>query len=239
MTIRQVPSLPATIADPRLIHVHVCHLDLPAKLSTSRSAMLSPEERERIGRYRNPRLRKRMAVARSWVRVILGHYLAMDPAAICFRANSHEKPALKGDAAQSLAFNLSHSENIMLLAVSNGQPVGIDLEVIKEISDLPALAGRYFSPDEQVSLDQSPGPERTSGFYRIWTRKEACLKAWGIGLEGELNRFSTHSEWTMSPKDRKGCPPLYITELPVDGPFLAALASPVLPTRILIARAAP
>jgi 4'-phosphopantetheinyl transferase len=237
MSIQQVPLLPVIVSDPGIIHVHVCPLELATDHTFNPSAILSLEEQQKIARYRDNRLQERMTVAHWWVRIILGRCLDMNPAAIQFNSTDYGKPVLAGNESQSLSFNLSHSENVMLLAVTEGQSVGIDLEAVRVIKNTTSLANRFFAPDEQTVLKQLQENEQTYNFYRTWTRKEACLKAWGVGLKGGLNRFSTLSEWATPPKEDKKRSPLHITNLPVDKPFVAALACPVPPTDVFIGKA--
>jgi 4'-phosphopantetheinyl transferase len=103
------------------------------------------------------------------------------------------KPRLAG---RELAFNLSHSRGTALVAVTAAREVGVDVEAVRE-RDLLGLARTYFAPAEQAVLASLAGPERAAAFYRCWTRKEAYLKACGMGLGLRLDSF----EVTLAPGD--------------------------------------
>lgn len=129
--------------------------------------------------------RERYAVAHTNLRRILGVYLNESPEKICFRANRFGKPELAREA--SVNFNLSHCRSIAVLAVANGQPVGVDVEDVKPVE--PEVAGTHFSAIELSHLNRLHGDAWLSGFYRCWTRKEAILKAEGLGLSRALDSF--------------------------------------------------
>jgi 4'-phosphopantetheinyl transferase len=93
----------------------------------------------------------------------------------------HGKPELTG-AAVSLRFNLSHSDDLMLLAVTHARAVGIDLELIREDVPVETLADYYFAPEDAWHLRMLPAPQRVWKFYELWTSAEAQLKANGTGI---------------------------------------------------------
>jgi 4'-phosphopantetheinyl transferase len=81
-----------------------------------------------------------------------------------------------------MRFNLSHSDDLMLLAVTFGREVGVDLEAIRDHVHYEMLAEHYFPPEDQWALRITPAPHRFRKFFELWTRTEARLKARGIGL---------------------------------------------------------
>ena len=113
---------------------------------------------------------------------------------------------LTGAHAESgIEFNVSHSGDVFLYAVSRGRTVGVDVEWKKEGLAVEAIARRYFAPGEaRLLLEQAPSEQRLPNFYRCWTRKEAYLKAKGTGLTTELHAF----EVTFLP----GVPPRSCTQ---------------------------
>jgi 4'-phosphopantetheinyl transferase len=147
--------------------------------------LLDHQERERMRRFHFAPDRERYAIAHTNLRRILGAYLDRPPEAIGFRANRFGKPELAGDA--SLNFSLSHCRSIALLAVAHGQPVGVDVEDVKPVE--PEVADMHFSAMELSDLSRLQGDAWLSGFYRCWTRKEAILKAEGVGLSRALDSF--------------------------------------------------
>jgi 4'-phosphopantetheinyl transferase len=147
--------------------------------------VLDQQERERVRRFHFAADRERYAVAHTNLRKILGAYLNQLPETICFRTNRFGKPELAGEA--SLHFSLSHSRSIAVLAVAHGQPVGVDVEDVRPVE--PEVADMHFSALELSHLKQLHGDAWLSGFYRCWTRKEAILKAEGVGLSRALDSF--------------------------------------------------
>jgi 4'-phosphopantetheinyl transferase len=129
--------------------------------------------------------RERYAAAHVNLRRILGAYLDLPPEKIRFRANRFGKPELADEA--SLHFNLSHSRTIALLAVDHALPVGVDVEDLRPIE--VEVAAAHFSARELADLSTLTGEARVRGFYRCWTRKEAILKAEGVGLQRALDGF--------------------------------------------------
>ena len=162
---------------PGEVHLWRARLDpTPALLET-----LSPEEWMRAGRLHFERDRDRFLAARGLVRTILGSYLEVDPHAIEFGVGEHGKPEIR-DPATLLRFNVSHSDDLMLLAVTHGRELGIDLEHMKPHLSFETLADHYFDPEEAWELRQLPREERAWKFYDVWTCTEAQLKANGAGL---------------------------------------------------------
>ncbi len=113
-------------------------------------------------------------------------YLKQPPDGLRFKVNPFGKPELIA-AAPGIHFNLSHSHSIAVLAVSPGVEVGIDVEDIRPIE--PEVASSSFSPAEISVLNRLEGDQWLRGFYQCWTRKEAILKAEGVGLNFPLDAF--------------------------------------------------
>lgn len=156
-----------------------------ARLSESRPEelghLLSPAENIRAERFHFERDRARFICGRGLLRTILGRYLVADPRELRFVEGPHGKPELTGTAS-ALRFNLSHSDDLMLLAVSHTRAVGIDLEMIRENVPVETLADYYFEPEDAWNLRLLPTPQRVWKFYELWTRTEAQLKADGSGI---------------------------------------------------------
>lgn len=143
--------------------------------------MLSREERERAARIR--RGRDRWIVGRALLRLVLGGCLGREPRSIEFRLGPNAKPELAPDEGEPPPhFNLSHSGRLVLIAVADA-PVGVDVERIREL-DLAGMARQVFRPDEAAALNGIPAARRTEAFIAAWTRKEAYLKARGLGIGG-------------------------------------------------------
>ncbi|MBK8231193.1 MAG: 4'-phosphopantetheinyl transferase superfamily protein [Candidatus Eisenbacteria bacterium] len=160
-------------------------------------SLLSPDERDRREGYRFDLHRDRFTVRRGALRLLLGAYTGIDPASLRFELSPHQRPEL--DAAHgvpSLAWNLTDSDDLALLAVTRDAGVGVDLESVRGIAELEALVASHFSPAEQAEFAALPAESRLTAFYLGWTRKEAWLKAQGVGLGGDLQGFSV----TLSPR---------------------------------------
>jgi len=152
------------------------------------AALLSAEECLRMERLHFERDRTRFAVSHGVLRILLGRYVGQHPKSISFDHNEFGKPHLVPSSAVSeIAFNLSHTSNVALLAIAAGLRVGVDVEEVRPIE--PGLVERYFSAQEQASLKALDGSAWLEGFYNCWTRKEAILKAEGSGLHARLDAF--------------------------------------------------
>jgi 4'-phosphopantetheinyl transferase len=146
---------------------------------------LSTDERRRADRFQVARDRSRFVAARGMLRILLAQCLGAEPADLEFDYTSSGKPSLTGDwASAGLQFNLSHSGDLALFAVAILNPVGVDVEESRPLPNLAALMELILSPREAGELDGLSGEEKERTFLRIWTRKEAWLKATGIGVAG-------------------------------------------------------
>lgn len=176
------------------IHVVPLRLDGSANTIDGFARLLSDDERQRAARFVAEAPRRTFIVARGALRVVLGRALRRDPARITLAYAQAGKPRLADDDAATdaaLDFNLAHSGGIAVLAMTRGCALGIDVERHRTwtMPDLDAVAGRHFSIDEVRELAALPDDERIAAFYRCWSRKEAYLKAIGIGLGAPLGDF--------------------------------------------------
>lgn len=166
--------------------VQLWYASLPQAIPAHLLTLLAPEERARAERFIHAERRQAYLSARIMVRQILAAEMGVDPAELRFTTGAHGKPALK--PPDSVRFNLSHSAHRIVLAVATTE-VGVDIEEIRPNVNHRALARRFFSPEENRRLaDVAPG-QRAAAFFATWTRKEALLKAWGVGLSRSLASF--------------------------------------------------
>lgn len=154
------------------------------------TALLAPDERERAQRFHFPEHRRRFVIARSTLRTLLGEYLGVDPAEVCFRYGAQGKPSLDLPGIPDLRFNLSHSGDQALCGVVWGADVGVDVETLAERSNAESLARRFFHPLECEALSRREGAALQTAFYQLWTLKEAYIKAVGGGLSIPLRQFA-------------------------------------------------
>jgi 4'-phosphopantetheinyl transferase len=162
----------------REIHVWVAPLDVPLGRYGWLVASLSGAERARAERYRFPRHARRFSAGRGWLRHVLAAELGMPAGAVRLGENG-AKPHLLDD--HGLHFNMSHAGELAVIAVASG-PVGIDIEPLAHMRFDPGLVGLACTSAEAEELDRLPLAEQAEGFLRIWTAKEAYLKATGAGL---------------------------------------------------------
>lgn len=168
------------------VHVWRAALDQPAATVQALLQTLTPDERGRAERFHFQPHRDNFVVARGVLRAILSRYLRVEPGALRFRYGQYGKPALVGG---ELRFNVAHSHNLALYAITQRREVGLDLEYATEHCASAQLAERFFSRREVEMLSTLPPDNYRAGFFNCWTRKEAYLKARGTGLSLELNQF--------------------------------------------------
>jgi 4'-phosphopantetheinyl transferase len=160
--------------------------------------LLSQAERVRADRFQFPHDRRRFAVSHGCLRMLLGRHLGMDPAVMEFDHTEYGKPFLA--RAPDFHFNLSHSGERALFALSADHLVGVDIEFLHKEVDALALARRYFAPNECASLEAMPAERRQRAFFACWTRKEAVLKAMGAGLTVPLDQFEVSVDPEAPPR---------------------------------------
>lgn len=170
------------------VHVWLVRLDDSAAGIDACADWLSSTERERAARFKFARDRSRYAIAHGALRAILGRYLSVDPGAIDFDAGPAGKPKLAPRwAGAELEFNLSHSGEVALIAVTRGAEIGIDVERIRQAFAFEPIAQRFFTGHEVAALRSLPVDLQREAFYKCWTSKEALLKAKGSGLSAALD----------------------------------------------------
>ncbi|ACJ19698.1 4'-phosphopantetheinyl transferase family protein [Coxiella burnetii] len=174
------------------VHVWRVFLDRPTQGIEKKWEILSPEEQARADRFVQSEHRRRFVTSHAALHAILTSYLPELKGRVRFRYNDHGKPYLKD--SPSLQFNLSDSRAFALCAVTRDREVGIDIEFMKPGIHAEQIAERFFSPEESQTLKALPAEGRLEGFYRIWTLKEAYIKAIGQGLSFPLQKFTTDAK---------------------------------------------
>ncbi|MDB9324702.1 4'-phosphopantetheinyl transferase superfamily protein [Nodularia spumigena CS-586/05] len=168
---------------PNDVHIWRIHLDVPEAQQQNLLATLSGDELTRANRFHFQEHRQRFIAGRGILRSILGSYLGIEPQRVLFDYQERGKPVLADSLAKSgLWFNLSHSQGLALCAVNYHNRIGIDLEYIRRMSDVEALAKRFFLPREYDVVRSLSDHQQQEIFFRYWTCKEAYLKATGEGL---------------------------------------------------------
>jgi 4'-phosphopantetheinyl transferase len=156
------------------------------------AGILSSQEQDRAARFHFERHRRAFRFAHAALRSVLAPYLGAAAAEIRYGEGEFGKPYLEEPAGSGIEFNMAHSGDLVAIAVAAGRRAGIDLEEIRPIEDLDAVAESHFTPAERALLADAGA--RQSAFFTCWTRKEAYIKAVGKGLSMELASFDTSIE---------------------------------------------
>lgn len=150
-------------------------------------ALLDEPETSRMLRFHAIADRARFACVRANLRRRLGARLGVGPEAISIVAAGFGKPRLAGDPVW---FNVAHSGAVGVVALRDAGPVGVDVETVRTLSDFRSLSAHVFTSVEQAWLDTLAHDARLGGFFRLWSAKEAVMKACGLGMRLEPRSFS-------------------------------------------------
>lgn len=181
-------SIDADVISANDVRVWVTSLKISPSELAALWHVLAKDERERATRYRFDKDRRRFIAARGRLRQVVGHYLSIPPAEVLFQSNPFGKPALALGSVR-FQFNLSHAGVWALIAVGRDRSLGIDIEPVNDRVRWEDLAPLIFTRREQHELALYPLNEKHHAFLRGWTRKEAYVKARGLGLSLPLDRF--------------------------------------------------
>ena len=196
ITLQVLDYLPRESVEPKRGVIQVWQASLQgteARLAKCRR-ILSPDEVIRANRFHQEVHRRRHIMAHGILRQILaGAVPFCRPEDLVFHVGPHGRPSLAENVAGGLRFNLAHSGDRMLVAVSLEHEVGVDLEERRDDVDVMALARTVLAPSEQALLKTTLSSGQIDLFFRCWVRKEACLKAWGLGVTALLRRIDVLS----------------------------------------------
>jgi 4'-phosphopantetheinyl transferase len=213
-------------------------IDLADELAAADLDLLDDAERERAGRYADPVHGARFGTARAVGKRIVGRALGVDPQGVVFDRRpgpacgsaEHGPPAVEG-AGDAVHISASRCGPMAMLAISD-RAVGVDVERRRPLGGLEALAGEVLTPLELAAvMSAGPQAEREAAFLRCWTRKEAVLKAAGIGIAASLRMLEVHPEdvapvVVSGPAEVAPCR-WQVTDLHLDGgATFAAVAQP-------------
>jgi 4'-phosphopantetheinyl transferase len=215
------------------VHVWAATLLLPQERAAIYESSLSTDERTRTARFMFERDRRRFVAGRGILRAILSNYVQRQPAQIRFNYSEHGKPSLAGlSSNEQIHFNLAHSEDLAVVAVSRIPVIGIDVERLRPMNDAEGIAERFFSARESKLLKSLPSDQKLTGFFNLWTRKEAWLKATGEGLGESLDQIEVslrpgEPAWLLSIfNDVQAAEKWTLRELVPAPGYLGALAVP-------------
>jgi 4'-phosphopantetheinyl transferase len=174
----------------RDVHIWHARLDWAAADIRRVESWLSADERQRAHRFRFDRDRNRFIVRRAVLRALLGEHLGIAASSVAFVYGAHGKPAVAAPFdRRRLSFSASHSQDLAAVGVALDRPLGVDVEWMKPLVDLEAIARRFFAEREVIALKRVAPEERVQAFFNCWTRKEAFVKASGEGLTRPLDSF--------------------------------------------------
>jgi len=180
----------------RHVQIWQASLEQPHAVVNSLRQLLAEDELTRSDRFHFERDRRRFIVRRGCLRILLSRYLGRPPEEIQFTYSEYGKPSVAhSSAGPPLHFSLADSAGLVLYAFTCVAQIGIDIECIRPGYPGEEIARRFFSAAELRSLGEVPVETRQSAFFHCWTRKEAFIKANGMGLSLPLDRF----EVTLKP----------------------------------------
>jgi 4'-phosphopantetheinyl transferase len=164
------------------------------RLHAAYRELLDAEERKQERRFYFARDRRRYLVTRALVRTVLSRYLSIAPEAWVFAPNPYGRPEIVNGPARDagLSFNLSHTHSLIVLGVTRGRALGVDVENVQAREAPLEITSHYFAPQEVAVLTAAPRHEQQHRFFEYWTFKESYIKARGMGLSLPLDKFSFH-----------------------------------------------
>jgi 4'-phosphopantetheinyl transferase len=205
------------------VHVWLVPVAIPAQSFAVLQSVLDDDECERALRFRTCAARERFVVGRGALRLVLGGLTGSPPERLRFArrcgwcgGTDHGKPHLLGHSG--LDFSISHSGGLALIAVTRGRRLGADVEHVRRRTDVLAIARGSLSSRERHTIESQGSDEaRRNAFFRCWTRKEAYLKARGVGLAGGLDTDPEHTGGWQIRSLR--APPGYMAAVAAEGQF--------------------
>jgi len=169
------------------VHLWRLSLDQPDVIRDRFRLTLEPDELSRASRFHFEKHRRHFLVGRGFLRDIVARYLDEKPENLRFAYGAYGKPSLAADTA--VRFNMSHSHEVALLAITRDVELGVDVEHVRADFATADIARRFFSQAEVEAFDMLPPEEQVAAFFKCWTRKEAYIKAIGKGLSQPLDGF--------------------------------------------------
>ena len=181
------------------VHVWLALVGSPSRHISALADILSVEERQKAERFHFQADRERHIVGRALAQIAIGRLLDRSPESLAFCYNDFGKPHLSDDPIKrALQFNISHSGEVVLVALTTNRRIGVDVERVRSDLNIDGIARRFFSLREWTHLAALPVDLRYDAFFRCWTQKEAFIKARGEGFSLPLDSFDV----TLRPTER-------------------------------------
>lgn len=197
---RTTPSRAAGQLDSQHIHLWVGGLSRVDETLASEKECLSDPERSRAEAFTRDVDRERFIRAHAFKRRILSAYVGVSAKDLRFESTPDGKPELAWQQRSGLAFNISHSGDLVFVGVARDIAVGVDVEVVRAPHDLDALVRSTFSDRERRSFEALDAALQQEAFFAAWTRKEALIKAAGRGLSIEPHRVEVSIDPRLAPR---------------------------------------
>lgn len=197
------------------------------------SEFLSVDEQQRWLNYRLASRQQQFLVSRGLLRFLLSQYLHCQPQDIEFQYSERGKPGLGDALPNRIQFNIAHSQDWILFAFSQDLELGVDIEVVESNLNYRAIAQRFLRKEEWIAFQEIEEPLQPLAFYRIWSRKEACIKLWGDNLFQGLQLYSVPTS-PLAYHYQIPCrgKTVWLQDLDIKSSFTAALATFAEPTMI-------
>lgn len=194
------------ISDDRIILRYVLLNEIADESVLDRySSSLSADELERLQRINHAEVNRRFLVGRGLLRETLAECSGADPREFEFQYNAHGKPSLKAPGEPPLEFNVSHTRGLAMCAVATCGPLGVDVERERRVENHLGIARRVFAPAEMEQLELLPAERRDEAFLKLWTLREALVKARGVGLLTDPADFAFSLNRDHQPSSGEEC----------------------------------
>ena len=204
--------------------IRVYRADLGELSASACFGLLQVAERQRALVMAHRPAMHEFVKTRALVRLLLSEHTRLPPSDLEIGTGANGKPYLSN--VTGVHFNVSHSHGLALVAVASA-PVGVDIERIDASVDMFGVARSVFSTSEIARHRATPGQRQGDVFFSMWTRKEAYLKATGLGFSGALPEITTppRAGKVLDHSDNAGAPAWYAFDLPAPVNFRAALVT--------------
>lgn len=200
--------------------------------------LLDPVEQDRAARFRYKHDRERFILGHGLLRSLLGQYLKRDGSLIRLARGPFGKPYLE---RKKLHFNFSDTKDAILIGLTSGHELGVDIETLAREVDHAAVSEHYFTRPE-IAVIQRSGADARSRFLDFWTRKEAVLKASGVGIMEDLRSLRVDGERNMMVIEHEAfikmaAPEYHVRTIRIGAQHLASVAMPVQPKEVRLMNA--
>ena len=208
------------------IQIHIWIVDKVRQWSPREEHVLSPREIARADRFQFPQHRERFVSGHCWLRHILGEFIGCPAAQIQFGENEFGKPFVV-EPKGTVEFNYSHSQDSCICVATQSRKIGVDIELKRQLDDMASTAATIFDPEDLDSWKKISPNIREDVFFQCWSRKEAVLKAAGVGLSNGVKQLHVPIAECLNKECHKvvlGNEAFICTDLEIDSRFTTSVA---------------